>query len=112
MIEIGTEWVCATIVNLSAAGALLRLPHCDTRLLAGDTFKLFFDNGGQSLQLTATAIRTDGMQIGFKFSGLSPDSRRAIETKLIRLAVVSARISPIDGNEVPQEPEISQPMPI
>ncbi len=108
MIESGTHWVCATIVNLSAAGALLRLSHSEAHFPAGDTFKLFLDNGGSFVQLKATVVRAGGREIAFEFSDLSPDTKTAIQPKSIRMAITSAQITPIDANEVPQEYETSQ----
>lgn len=107
MIESGTQWVCTNIVNLSAAGALLTPANSEAQIPAGETRNLCFDNGGQPILLKATVIRADGRQIAFEFCDLSPDAKRAIDTKLIRMAIISGRVTAIDGNEVPPESQTS-----
>jgi c-di-GMP-binding flagellar brake protein YcgR len=84
--------VSSTLINLSAGGALLTLKNSSVQFTAGDTSHLLFDNGGELLQLDATAIRTDGTKIAFRFQGLSVEQKRAIHTKMIRMAIISARV--------------------
>ena len=84
--------VFSTLINLSAGGALLTLKNSSVQFTAGDTSHLLFDNGGELLQLDATAIRTDGRKIAFRFRDLSVEQKRAIHTKMIRMAIISARV--------------------
>src|SRR5579862_2367966 len=84
--------VFSTLINLSAGGALLTLKNSSVQFTAGDTSHLLFDNGGELLQLDAPAIRTDGTKIAFRFQGLSVEQKRATHTKLIRMAIISARV--------------------
>ena len=105
LIEKDTHWMSTTIVNLGPAGALLTFTDSDALFTAGETLNLFFDNGGQPIVIKAIVLRSDSKEIAFEFSDLSPDTRTAIETKLIRMAIISERIMAIDGHEIPTEPE-------
>src|SRR5882757_4732146 len=96
MVESGTQSIYASILNLSAAGALLTLKS-EAHFPLSDTLDLLFDNGGQSIELAATVIRSEGKQIAFEFSDLSPDAKMAIHTKLIRMAIISGQIHAIDA---------------
>ena len=102
-IETGKQWVPARIVNLSVAGALLEMPDSDVGLPAGETLDLFFDNGGQPLQIAGTVVRAEEGRIAFAFADLSPDVTTAIHTKLIRMAIIAQRVIAMDGNEMPQD---------
>lgn len=96
----------ATIVNLSVAGALLTLADSYADISVGETLKLFFDNGGQPIVIKATVLRSEGKQIAFEFSNLSPEAETGIHTKVIRMAIISERIKAMDANELPSESEI------
>jgi hypothetical protein len=65
MVESDTQSIYASILNLSVAGALLMLSDSKAHFPVGDTLNLLFDNGGQSLQLEATVIRSEERQVAF-----------------------------------------------
>jgi c-di-GMP-binding flagellar brake protein YcgR len=92
LIENGTELVSSTLVNLSKSGALLELKESGIKFPFGQTVHLFLDNGGQLLELNTIAVRVDGQKIAFRFDDLSVEQQRAIDTKMIRMAIISARV--------------------
>ena len=94
LIESGTHLVPSTLINLSAGGVLLALNDAETgvEFQTGHAFHLFFDNGGHVLELNTKAVRTEGQKIAFQFSDLNTEQKRAVHTKLIRMAIISARI--------------------
>ena len=106
LIEKDYQWVSTTIVNLSAAGALLTPTDSAAHISIGETLDLLFDNGDQPIGIKAIVVRSDSKEIAFKFFDLSPDAETAIQTKLIRMAIISQQIMAVDGNEVPWESEI------
>ena len=95
LIEDNFQYVACTIVNFSEGGALLALKDPEVHLQIGDTFALFFDNGGHVLPLKAVALRKIGRRIAFQFSGLTPDEEKAIHTKIIRMEMVLARVGAV-----------------
>ena len=92
LIENGTQLVPSTLINLGEGGALLALKESGLQFPAGDTFHLFFENGGQLLELNTTVIRSDGQEIAFRFSDLSVEQKKSVQTKIIRMAIISARL--------------------
>jgi hypothetical protein len=98
MIENGSQLVFSTLLNLSAGGALLELKDSGTQFPDGDTFHILFDNGGELLELDATAIRTGGRKIAFRFPDLRVEQKKAIHTKMIRMGIILARVHPGDSN--------------
>jgi c-di-GMP-binding flagellar brake protein YcgR len=113
LIESGTQLVRSTLINLSAGGALLALkePEAAVAFQTGGAFHVFLDNGGHVLELNTKAVRTDGQKIAFQFSDLTAEQKRAIHTKLIRMAIISARVrggAKNGENEYSSEPEACQ----
>jgi hypothetical protein len=104
MIENGSQLAFGTLLNLGAGGALLELKDSSVQFPAGDTFHLLFDNGGELLELDATAIRTDGSKTAFRFPDLSGEQKMAIQTKMIRMAIISARIHDGDSDSENSQP--------
>ena len=92
LIENGTELVPSTLVNLSSGGALLELKESGIEFPPGQTVHLFLDNGGQLLELNTTAVRADGQKIAVRFHDLSAEQQRTIDTKMLRMSIISARI--------------------
>lgn len=92
LIENGTELVPSTLINLSRGGVLLELKEPDIRFPFGQIVHLFLDNGGQLLELNSTTVREDGQKIAFEFHDLSLEQQQDIETKMIRMAIISARV--------------------
>ncbi len=94
MIENGGQLVPSILINLSAGGALLALKETEPGLEfpAGNVFHLFFDNGGHVLELDTTVVRTEGQKIAFQFSDMNAEQKRAVHTKLIRMAIISAHV--------------------
>ena len=99
LIENGTELVPGTLINLSAGGILLTATESGVQFQAGGNFHLFLDNGGHLLELNATAVRADGQKIAFRFYDLGVEQKRAIQTKMIRLAIILSRIRGTDGGK-------------
>ena len=93
-IENGAQLVPSTLMNFAPGGALVELKDSGAQFPEGETFHILFDHGGELLELDATALRTDGTNVAFKFGDLSDEQRRAIHTKIIRMAIISARIHP------------------
>ena len=92
LIEHNLHYVPSTIVNFSDGGALLALKDPDFRFSVGQRHTLFFDNGGQVLTLNATVVRKTGRRVAFEFSDVTGEQTKAIHTKLIRMAMVMARV--------------------
>ena len=92
-IEHGTELVPCSLQNLSGCGALVALKQSDHRFSAGDPFKLFFENGGELLELSSAVVWSKPDKIAFRFCDLTADQSRAIHTKLIRMGIISARLA-------------------
>ena len=92
LIEDGTRLTPCTLKNLGEGGALLELRDFEELLAVGKTYQLLLDNGGEVLGVDAVAIRIDGSTIAFQFSNLSTEHKKAIETKMIRMSIISERI--------------------
>jgi len=92
LIEHDLQYVPSTIVNFSDGGALLTLKDPDVCFTVGHTHALFFDNGGQVLALQATVRRKTGRRVAFEFSDVTLEQAQAIQTKLVRMAMVMARV--------------------
>ena len=93
LIKLGSEYIPASLVDLSAGGALLALPNSEVEIPFGDYCLLFLDHGSPLFSVRALALRwqKEG-RIGFKFSSLTSADQRQIHTKLIRMGIVSARV--------------------
>ena len=92
LIEHDLQYVPSTIVNFSDGGALLALKDPDLCFTVGHRHVLFFDNGGQVLALEATVLRKTGRRVAFQFSDVTPEQTKALHTKMIRMAMVMARV--------------------
>ena len=92
LIEHDLQYVPSTIVSFSEAGPLLALKDPDVRFIVGHRHSLFFDSGGQVLALQATVLRRTGRRVAFEFSDVTREQTKAIHTKLIRMAMVMARV--------------------
>jgi predicted RNase H-like HicB family nuclease len=99
LIEDGTRLTPSTLKNLSEGGALVELRDFEDLLTAGKTYQLLLDNGGEVLSVDAIAIRTDGTTIAFQFNDLSTEDKKDIQTKIIRMSMISERIR----NEAPED---------
>src|SRR5689334_15487393 len=91
-IENETELVSCNLLNLSGGGALLAPKESGHHYSVGEPHNLFFDNGGQTLELRSTVIRSERDKIAFQFCEVDAEQKRAIHTKLIRMAIISARL--------------------
>ena len=99
LIEDGTQLVPSTLLNLGEGGALLEFKDSDSQLPAGGTFHILFDNGGELLEVTGSPMRTDGSRTAFRFSDLTEEQKKAIRTKMIRMAIISSRVPEEERNK-------------
>lgn len=94
LIKTGPEYIAASLVDLSAGGVLLSLPDPDIKFPLGDYCLLFLENGGPKFSVRAFALRDGGDgRIGFRFSSLTSSDQRHIQTKLIRMKIIAARVN-------------------
>jgi c-di-GMP-binding flagellar brake protein YcgR len=109
-IENNSELLAGKLSNLSAGGLLLVLNECEVSFLAGDRFNVLFENGGQLIGISATVVRSNGEKIAFQFLDMTPEQKRAIHTKLIRMGIISARLRSAEKRQWPDPgaPEIRQ----
>ena len=92
LIEHDFQYVPSSIVNFSDGGALLALKEPDVRFTVGHRHALFFDSGGQVLALKATVRRKTERRVAFEFCDVTLEQTEAIHTKLVRMAMVMARV--------------------
>jgi PilZ domain len=82
----------AKIVNLGLGGALLDMRDSGAFIHVGRILSLFFENGGRLLEVRAMPARSDGRKVAFKFRDLTATDQQEIETKMIRMGILEARV--------------------
>jgi hypothetical protein len=102
LVSIGNRYLKSALVDMSGGGALFYLGNSDpAELGVGSSARLFFESGGTFFDVPAILLRKNGLWLAFRFAALTPSDHREIDIKIVRMKMLSARLSGPDPKDSP-----------